>query len=147
MCESKVQAWVKPRASAFFVSSTTRQAGGLVCRVTPKSMLARFLLLHVPPLAKLPAASVRVQLHHKDAVEHDAAVGRKPYEARSPMGHPTVLRRGEDLVGKADVSLRPRRAGPVLEDPVASPERFVEGGLVVGSVRGEEGRRCLGVPF
>src|SRR5829696_1013711 len=39
MCESKVQAWVKPRASARLVSSTTRQAGGSVCRVTPKSML------------------------------------------------------------------------------------------------------------
>src|SRR3712207_5768341 len=147
MCESKVQAWVKPRASAFFVSSTTRQAGGLVCRVTPKSMLARFLLLHVPPFTELRAPSVRVQLHHKDAVEHDAAVGRKPYEARSPMGHSTVLRRGEDLVGKADVSLHPRRARPVLEDPLTPPGRFVKGGLVVGSVRGEQFRRRSGVPL
>src|SRR5688500_6559495 len=44
MCESKVQAWVKPSASARLVSSTTRQAGGLVCRVTPKSMSASSIL-------------------------------------------------------------------------------------------------------
>src|SRR5215210_9176975 len=44
MCESKVHAWVKPRASALFVSSTTRQAGGSVCRVTPKSMLPPSIL-------------------------------------------------------------------------------------------------------
>src|SRR5918995_2441307 len=44
MCESKVQAWVKPKASARLVSSTTRQAGGSVCRVTPKSMLPPSIL-------------------------------------------------------------------------------------------------------
>src|SRR5919107_1735114 len=38
MCESKVHAWVKPRASALLASSTTRQAGGSVWKVTPKSM-------------------------------------------------------------------------------------------------------------
>src|SRR5215207_7041542 len=38
MCESKVQACVKPKPSAFLVSSTTRLAGGFVCSVTPKSM-------------------------------------------------------------------------------------------------------------
>src|SRR5215210_2679202 len=38
MCESKVQAYPKPRSSALFVSSTTRLAGGLVWSVTPKSM-------------------------------------------------------------------------------------------------------------
>jgi hypothetical protein len=30
MCESKVQAYPKPRSSALFVSSTTRLAGGFV---------------------------------------------------------------------------------------------------------------------
>src|SRR5215204_6132549 len=147
MCESKVQAWVKPSVSARLVSSTTRQAGGSVCRVTPKSILARFLLLLVPPLAVLCAAPVRVQLHQEDAVELDGVVGREPKEARSPMHHSPVLRRGEDLVGKADALLRPRHVGPVLEDPVTPPGRFVEGGLVVGRVCGEQVRRRYGVPF
>src|SRR5919112_5879362 len=43
MCESKVQAWEKPRSSAFLVSSTTRPAGGLVWSVTPKSMRSPIL--------------------------------------------------------------------------------------------------------
>ena len=38
MCESNVQACVKPRRSARWVSSTTRLAGGSVWKVTPKSM-------------------------------------------------------------------------------------------------------------
>src|SRR5918993_5334679 len=146
MCESKVQAWVKPSVSARLVSSTTRQAGGAVCRVTPKSMLARFLLLLVPPLAELCAAPVRVQLHQEDAVELDGIVGREPQEARSPVRHSPALRRGEDLVGTADASLRPRHVGPVLEDPVTPPGRFVEGGLAVGRVCGEQVRRRYGVP-
>src|ERR671917_1959509 len=38
MCESKVHAWVNPSRSALCASSTTRQAGGSVWKVTPKSM-------------------------------------------------------------------------------------------------------------
>src|SRR4051812_46989972 len=36
-CESKVHTWLKPNSSAWRASSTTRQAGGLVWRTTPKS--------------------------------------------------------------------------------------------------------------
>src|SRR5215207_2131479 len=105
MCESKVQVWVKPRASALRASSTTRQAGGSVCRVTPKSILAPFLLLRVPPLAELGAASIRVQLREQDAVDLDRGSGGQPDEIRAPVGDAFSRRRREDLVGEADLIL------------------------------------------
>src|SRR5579875_3681213 len=37
-CESNVHTWVKPNSSACRANSTTRAAGGSVCRTTPKSI-------------------------------------------------------------------------------------------------------------
>src|SRR5215218_7728128 len=106
MCESNGQACVNPSRSALCVSSTTRQAGGSVWNVTPKSMSAPSLLLLVPPLAELRAESVGVQLHQKDAVELDLGSRRHPCEVRAPAGDPLMLRYREDLVGEVDVLLR-----------------------------------------
>src|SRR3990170_3681984 len=36
-CESNVQTWLNPWVSARRASSTVREAGGFVCRTTPKS--------------------------------------------------------------------------------------------------------------
>ena len=56
-CESNVHTWLKPCASASFASCTVREAGGLVCRTTPKSMgLLTTEVLDRPRLRKLPVA-------------------------------------------------------------------------------------------
>src|SRR5215213_1128899 len=146
MCESKVHAWLKPRASALFVSSTTRQAGGSAWNVTPKSMSAPSLLLLVPPLAELRAESVGVQLHQKDAVELDLGSRRHPSEVRTPAGDSLVLRYRDDLVGEVDVLLRTRPFRPVLQDLCVPPGRLVEGGLVVGRILCEQPCRGLRIP-
>src|SRR5829696_3364686 len=97
MCESKVQAWVKPRASAFCVSSTTRQAGGSVCKVTPKSMLPPSILpgtrdrgcraqSYIDPAGEvpLPASEARTPtlppqpVSGRTAEQRVAAVGTQP---------------------------------------------------------------------
>src|SRR5215212_8447133 len=91
MCESKVHAWVKPRASALLVSSTTRQAGGSVCRVTPKSML---------PPSILPRARDRGG-RAKGYVDPAGNVAPHPPEARVltlPL-QPTSGRAAEQRVG------------------------------------------------
>ena len=74
MCESKVQAWVKPRSSAFLVSSTTRLAGGFGLQRDAEVHARSSYPLLVPPLAELGAPAVRVQLHQEDAVELDCGV-------------------------------------------------------------------------
>src|SRR5215217_102725 len=56
-CESKVHTWLKPNSSAWRASSTTRHAGGLVWRTTPKSTAAP---LPGPREAELDGAGGRV---------------------------------------------------------------------------------------
>src|SRR5918997_2420543 len=147
MCESKVHAWVKPRASALCASSTTRQAGGSVWKVTPKSMRPLFLfLLTVPPLAELRASAAGVELRHQDTVEFDRGSGWQPQETRAPVGYALFLRGCEDLVGEVNVDLGARHVRPVGQDLLVAPHRLVEGGLVVGSVLGEEPCSGLRVP-
>src|SRR5215470_128504 len=93
----------------------------------------------MPPFLKAAAFAVRSEDATKYSVELDALAGRHALECAVPMTETDVAFHHVNLIGEADIALRPLSAGfPVSANRIATAHRIRERRFLVDRVRREQ---------
>src|SRR5262245_333738 len=128
--ESKVQMWLNPNSSAWRASSTTREAGGLVWRTTPKSTGG---LLPRPREPEVNGAGGRVgpaRRHHLGAGVEVHAVGPVHVGVAEQRGLPPAEAVVGDRHGDRHVDADHAAVGVELELPGGATVAREDGGAI-----------------
>jgi hypothetical protein len=103
-------------------------------------------LSEVPPLFELGACAVGGETDDEDTVYFDRAARPNTVERRPPSSDTCLAVDREDVMVEPDALLTTGDARPIRGYARAAEYRFLERGLLVSGVLGEEGRGRNGDP-